>query len=386
MIFSNKQRDDPRPKSRAESQFLYLERSSDSVAKAIRELIEKWFATFPQDGQNEVETRIKSGDDTSFKSAFFELYLHALLLALDYSVEVHPQVRKETATRPDFLVVNSGRPSFYLEAVVATETSQGRRALDALKNRFFDEIDSLDSPRFFLHVRESGHAKTTPATKKLRRDLSEWLNTLDADQCLDLLKDSGLRSLPSFMFRHEDWTIEFRAFPKSELIRGKPHVKTIGWYSSGVKKVDTAGAVRKVLKKKISRYGKLDLPYIVAVNALQIHADDNAVLEALFGTEMFIGDLDGEALEIARDSDGVWSLEGRNTRVSAVLSVKGLHPTTVAVANARLFINPSASFPCSGRITQLPRALFTDHGLQTLAGTEPREILGVDLDWLKRNE
>ncbi|MFY9823249.1 MAG: hypothetical protein WAM82_17835 [Thermoanaerobaculia bacterium] len=346
--------------------------------------MEEWFEIFPQEGCSEIEARIKSCDDANFKSAFFELYLNALLIGLGYSMEVHPEANTQVSTRPDFLVKYQDEPAFFLEAVVATETSREERGRAAIKDRVLDDIDSLESPNFFLHVKHSGEPSTAPSTKKLKKELSDWLSTLDSQDCFRLLRESGLRALPSFMFRHEAWTVEFRAFPKSDRLRGKPRVKTIGMESAGLKYVDTAGAVRKVLKRKISRYGKLGLPFIVAVNAMQVHSDEIAILEALLGTETFVGDLESESMELARASDGIWSVAGRNTRVSAVLVVKALHSTTAAVADTRLYHNPSAALSCSGRITELPQATIGEKGLQTRPGVAAKDLLGIDLDWLER--
>jgi hypothetical protein len=59
-----------------------------------------------------------------FPSAFFELFLHELLLRLGCNVEVHPDPGTGSSRRPDFLVTDPDGQQFFLEAVLATDLPQ----------------------------------------------------------------------------------------------------------------------------------------------------------------------------------------------------------------------------------------------------------------------
>ncbi|HVT18580.1 MAG TPA: hypothetical protein VHQ90_20675 [Thermoanaerobaculia bacterium] len=384
MLFRTTSQSDPAPRWGGETHYAYLERSAHSIAIAVRDLLERWFQLFPEDGRAEIATRVRSGDEANFMSAFCELYLNALLHGLGYSVEVHPEPNPALKTRPDFLVKAEGADAFYLEATVATELSTADRGVSRLRETVLRAINQMESPKFFLNVTERGNPATVPSSKKLRSDLTQWLSTLDPDEAMRLLKEGGPHSLPTFMYRYEGWTVEFSAMPKSPKLRGQRGVRTIGIHSTGgFTRVLTAEAVKRALKRKIGKYGKLDLPYIVAVNASESFGDSTATHEALFGSEVFIvNDEDEGGGILSRQQDGFFSVKDRNTRLSAALILPGLHPTTIAVTEPRLFHNPSAKLPLDGRICLLSQGRARDGVIEILPGIPARELLKVDSDWL----
>jgi hypothetical protein len=82
--------------------------------------------------------------------------------------------------------------------------------------------------------------------------------------------------------------------------------------------------IRRAVRAKSKKYGRLALPLIVAVNVVSDHCDDIDIDNALFGTEQIVCTFktDGSIQERAeRCLDGVWfGPKGpRNEAVSAVL-------------------------------------------------------------------
>jgi hypothetical protein len=82
--------------------------------------------------------------------------------------------------------------------------------------------------------------------------------------------------------------------------------------------------IRRAIKTKSKKYGRLALPLVVAVNVISDHCDDIDINNALFGTEQIVVTLnaDGVGPERAeRRRDGVWfgPKGARNDIVSAVL-------------------------------------------------------------------
>src|SRR2546428_4764920 len=116
----NLSRTDNGPAGYAEAPFKYLNRSARLEVGRIRSTLEEWFKHYPSEGEAEFRTRFRS--DEHHDSAFFELFLHELLLRLDCSVTLHPSVAT-AAAHPDFLVNPRSGASFYLEAVLATDQS-----------------------------------------------------------------------------------------------------------------------------------------------------------------------------------------------------------------------------------------------------------------------
>jgi hypothetical protein len=120
MLFDDIPRDFKGPCGHTEPHFNYLNRSARPSMIRIRQRLKSWFREYPSQTQAELEARFRSLDDIQHRSAFFELYLHALLIQLDFQIRVHPEI-PESDTHPEFLVFRVGKPIFYLEATFSRQ-------------------------------------------------------------------------------------------------------------------------------------------------------------------------------------------------------------------------------------------------------------------------
>jgi hypothetical protein len=102
--------------------------------------------------------------------------------------------------------------------------------------------------------------------------------------------------------------------------------------------------IRNAILDKATRYGQLDAPHVVAVNAMSDYADADDAINAVFGTPaVFIRrTADGYRDRPGRERDGVWLEAGgpTNTRVSAVFSTERLNPWSLAQRRAQVILNP----------------------------------------------
>ncbi len=388
-VFSPSLEPDPMPRRQSESYSQYLVRSHHSVAIALRKLLNAWTDAYPEAARTDLLARFRSGDDILFLSAFFELYLYVLLSKLDYEMEIHPRIGGTRDNRPDFLLHGRTGERAYLEAVLATETSEIDRARQALKNVLIDTLNDMNSPNFFINMKMRGLPTSPLSTSRLKRDLRLWLDSLDPDLCLEILRKADFEQLPEFFWEDDGWRVKFQAHPKSAGLRGQANVRTVGIQDTGIRRVDPAKALRKALKKKASRYGELEHPYVVAVNFVQPFADMIAVEEALFGTELM--DVSSDRLgkvtfEIDRGEDGVLIGGGkpRNTRLSAVLIAVSLHPTTIASTDSSIYLyhNPWAEKPYMGPLERLTQFRVEDGKRLRIPGSPGKDILGIGPEWL----
>lgn len=388
-VFPLTTRSDSRPRRQSETYSQYLGRSSHSIAVAIRRLLDDWLSAYPEAEYAEMVARFRSGDETLFQSAFFELFLYTLLCKIGYEVEIHPPVAGSTGTRPDFLLLGPNREGVYLEAVLSTETSKEERAGKALRDVLLDGLSDLESPDFFVNVKWRGQPKSAPPIARLKRELLTWLNSLDPGHCEELLRTSGLRGLPELQWEHDGWRVKFQAHPKSARLRGQPDVPTLGIQMPEIRQSNASKAIRKALKRKASRYGKLDCPFVVAVNSLQPAIDRLSIEEALFGAEQitFAVDQEGnEEVELCRADDGVLIGNGqaRNTRISAILVAVSLVPTTIASTDSSLYLyhNPWAARLYDGPLCRLTQVKAEAGKLVTINGLQAKDLLDVDPSWL----
>ena len=121
-------------------------------------------------------------------------------------------------------------------------------------------------------------------------------------------------------------------------------------------------AIRQAVLEKARSYGPLDLPYIIAVDALLDHVDDVDVANAFFGTEIGVVSMqpDGEPgpLRMTRRPDGAWATADgpRYTRTSGVLLGVGVTPWTLERTALCLYHNPWAARPYRSPLTRLRQA------------------------------
>ncbi|KXB05054.1 hypothetical protein AKJ49_01460 [candidate division MSBL1 archaeon SCGC-AAA382A03] len=113
-LFDDIERDLERPRLDNEPCFEYLNISARIESQKIRELLEQWFKRYPSEHQDDLRGRFRDKDDRIHIGAFFELYLHELMIRSGYEVEVHPDING-TTNHPDFEVLTD-ELEFYLEA------------------------------------------------------------------------------------------------------------------------------------------------------------------------------------------------------------------------------------------------------------------------------
>jgi len=384
-LFDDMTRDDEGPASYSEPKFSYLNRSARPAFCAIRTVLEDWFSRYPEAHRNDLCGRFRSSDDRQHRSALFELFLHELLLRLGCLVEIHPSV-VGTCKSPDFLVQSKTGGPFYLEAVVASGESRQEASTGAISRRLRDILDRLDSPNFFIGWKVRGSTQKPPAARKIKAFLKQRLAPLDPERVAGDLKSGGFNALPRWTYSHEGWLIEFFPIPKSTGLRGKPGVRSIGCeLEAGW--VDARTSLRDAILEKAGKYGKLEYPFVVAVNSLAWHLDKTDVMEALFGKEHFLFTQTPSGISgpvPRRAPDGVWtSPEGpRYTRLSAVLLFEGLFPWSLSHCPVCLYHNPWAEKTLQSELDRLPKAVpIPGDPLKWLEGDRLHSVFDLPADW-----
>jgi hypothetical protein len=369
-LFDDIHRQDLGPAAFAESGSEYLNRSARPEYYRIRTVLEEWFSHYPDSCRSLLRTRFRGQERDDHLPAFFELFVHQVLIRLGCSVDVLDVEGRDEGRRPDFLVECPGHGSFYLEATVVTEKSEEDRAEDAITQQLYDQLNSmLASPNFFLSITVYGAPASSPSARKIVADLSGKLAQLDPDAVSRLYEAEGLGGLPTWSYPHEGCLMVFVPIPKAPAARGRPGLRPLGMMGSGeATLVESARFIKRKVNRKATPYGRLDLPYVVAVNALGDYADYEDFDQALFGQPR-------ESL------NGAFSPDYR--RVSAVLGTLGMRPSHVTRAGLQLYHNPWAlmSYECS--LNRLPRVLLGAKGPEGLEGEAVADIVGLPPEWPK---
>lgn len=325
-----------------ETQFAYLNRSGRPEAGRVRELVDAWFAEYPAEHRKTLIGRFRSSIDDEYRSAFFELFLHHLVLARGGRVLAIEPKLDHTDKSPDFLVESAAGEQYYLEGVMATGRSTRETAAHARLNTALAAIDATPSPDHFLDLTVQGRPSAPISTKKLKRALRSWIAGLP--------KDETAKDAPGFRYEEQGMTIMLKAWTRSR--PAGDDACAIGVRHFRVTQIAPSQDVHGALKKKASRYGKLDLPYLVAVNALGHHQREDAVFDALLGTPYVSISRTAsgeEKVEERRATDGIWygppDGQAQNTGLSGVLAFRQIDPWNFAGRTGVLVPNPSAVKP-----------------------------------------
>lgn len=341
-IFDDIARNDVAVSLPDETLFSYLNRSGRPEAARVRELVDAWFAEYPETHRKPLVGRFRSPIDDEHRSAFFELFLHHLILARGGKVLAIEPKLEHTNKSPDFCVESADGEQFYLEAVMATGRSAQETASHARLNTALAAIDEISSPNHFLDLTVHGLPTAPISIKKMRRALRSWIAGLP--------KDETAKDAPPLKYEEHGATIQLRAWT-----RNKPagdDARAVGIRHFPITQIAPSKDVRSALKKKASRYGKLDLPYLVAINALGHHSRESAVIDALLGTPYVRISRSASGKEIVEDTraaDGIWYSapdgQAQNTGLSGVLAFREIDPWNFVSRSGLLIPNPWATKP-----------------------------------------
>jgi hypothetical protein len=294
ILFDDWDRTDRDSAKRAESSFDYLNRSARQSASNIRATITDWFSHYPSDAREELRARFRRSNDPQHYAAFYELFLHELLLQLGCRVTIHPELDESTKS-PDFLVDTPDGSQFFLEATTTTDTSKDKAAAEKRRNEIYDAIDQLESPDFFIWMNEYAIPEIAISAKPIRQFLREKLDKLDPDEVAQLWESGGYDVLPRWPYGYKGLKVEFVPIPKKARARGKVDHRLIGVSFGEWKRVTTEFSIKDAILKKAGRYGNPRSPYIIAVNnASALKSDRDDLMEILFGQEQFTVSFDQE--------------------------------------------------------------------------------------------
>ncbi len=359
LLFDEMVRADDTPAKYAETTYNFLNRSSKNESREIREKLESWFHRYPDSGKVELYGRFRDKNEYNFQSAFFELFLHELLIKLQCGVNLNPVI-EHTPRRPDFAVRSPQGDEFVLEATLAMDLTKEEMGAEARKNEVYDAINRLESPNFFIGMEIEGSPEQPPSARKMRSFLTEKLNDLDPDQLTVELERGGLEALPKWRYEDCGWVLIFSPLPKTREIRGMGGIRPIGIQMTETKTVTPEIAIRNAILEKAEAYGSLPVPYLVAVNGLGEFARIDSVYDALFGdAAVNLRSLGGRAIqtEPTRSKNGVWnSHEGPHfPNLSGILYLNRMSPWRMDKEDIVFIHNPWTTKPYHSVLTAFNR-------------------------------
>jgi hypothetical protein len=375
MIFNESHGGDSRPKLARESFYRFLDRSSLEPCIRIRSLINELVAEYPPSDKADVVGRLKSSDESDFRSALFEIVLYRLLCGFCDEVAVHPPL--ENGFKPDFGMLFDDGSKIYVEAVLATErnglTPSGQRLIETT----LDYLNAHAHHSFRLAVTSSGEPSSQPSAKDLKGRIHSWLDSLNPDA---ESADEALRSV----FDIEGWSLSCRAIPLKPEQRGSSPRLLLS-KGNGARFVNRSDSIRYAIVSKANKYGELDAPLIVAVNCNCFTLGEHEELNALFGNPPFnsIQDRPDVNSRLSRASYGAWN--GRNgpryKGVSAAWIFRDLQIYSLSIVEYVLYINPWSRYLLPSSLLKLSNYRIDGIDGRFHPGLSTTAMLGLGDDW-----
>jgi hypothetical protein len=364
------------------SHFDYLNSSARVEAARVRAVVERMFDHYPAPMQQALRRRLRSVDNNIHLSAFFELVVHDLLLRSECRVlAVEPDV-DDTLRSPDFLAETPQGQRFYVEATLASGRSRSEKGADRRLKEALQAIDSVHSPDYFLELHIAGVPAAPVSGGRLRRALERWLSSLNYQQVRRIWDESDERPV----FHHEQHGVRFKILPiPRRASRGTPQRgRAIGMRMPEAQWVQPQEAIKKAILAKAARYGQLDAPYLIAINAMEDHADEESAVDAVFGKiAVSVRRTPSGLVEHTGRDGGAW--RGRsgpvNTRVSGIVSTERLTPWSLAQCRARLLLNPWSRYPLPQPPFPIDFLAVRHECLHRTEGLSVREIFRLPEGW-----
>ena len=381
MLFEARERTRTVPMKPGEGEFAFYDSSGRSEFGIYRDLLNAWVAELPEADRAETVARFRKGDSLQYRAVLAELTIHAALIRQGYAVRLHPSCGHPTR-RPDFEVLNAeSKPIVIVEVTTfnpaADQVAQGNR--DAA---VFNALDKSTIPagwRIGLDIVE--HGKKPASLAKLCKAVELWAAEVAGNDPL---------ATPAKTFEADDWSIEIMLYGGfNKEISAERMIATA---TGDARMIAPHQGIRQAAQLKGSRYGKMDLPYLIVIadckDELRGGRIGDAALDAMFGSIVIAGWKDETGQSVfgeKRAADGYWGLPDapRHPEVSGILVLP--KPHLWDLRNERwqpiLLRNPWAERPLPDNFLRLPGFEYVADQFSPTAGTMLADILGLPIPW-----
>lgn len=276
-LFLDKIRNELTYASPNESSYSFLNRSGLEEFGVVREKLNIWFDHYPESEQHELKKRLQSKQQ--FLDAFFELYIHEFFYSRSFKLSVHPLL-DHTTKQPDFLVLHENNLSFYLEAKVVHDESDEEREYKKKQDKIVHELDKLGNFPYWISIRElkiKNHSSFS--VKPVIRKIEAAAKSFDYVQMLQNHEKQELS------YVDENLSIELGFFPRSSSrIEGLNRPVGVRAYFDACY-ANTDELLYKAIEEKARKYGKPNLPFVIAINCISMSPLSEDDLELLIGKD-----------------------------------------------------------------------------------------------------
>jgi len=379
-LFDDIERTFLEPSNQNESDYDYYNRSARKDIQIIRTKLEEWYSLFPDSEKNEIKSRFKN----KFNDVFYELFLYNLFVNLGFQITIHPTVPYSN-NKPDFLI-KKGELEIYVEAKISKGKTDKQEARERMRNHFYDAINRISTDNFILQI-ENIHfiSVNQPQTKNIISKIEEKLHSLDPDVIEENFKTNGSRDY-KIEYNDQDIHLVLNPLPVSKSKRGKSTRRAVGVFPIEIFYGGGEESIRDAINRKAKRYGELDKPFIICINALSIKtSSSDDVDSAIWGTLAFPIDNQGSSVKNSvHMPDGVFYDKSgpRRKHLTAVL-VNRVFPSNIPNSDYWLYKNPFSKYQIDFSELGLKLNYIKDNYVESVTGDDLDVIFKMKKNWLE---
>lgn len=358
----------------------YYNNSARADMSKVRDTLERWFYNYPEEEKKELKSRFKK----DFDSSFYELFLYELFCKLGYNITIHPDLAS-SPKKPDFLI-SKNNLEFYVEAKVVKSKTMEQEAFERKRNELYDNLNKLNTKDFLLNIEHLCFlTQKQPSTKRMIKYIEEELKRIDPDILSEELEKNGIENFPKIEYKNRDVHIIVSPIPVSLSAR-EEKVLPIGIYPAEAFWGGGEESLKNSIEKKAKRYGKLDKPFIICLNSLDIRTSGKIDVDnAIWGTLALSWSTNPESKDEKwiRQLDGVFCDEkgARLKNLTGVL-VSKVYPHNVPVANYWLYEHPLSENKMDFNKIGLKFNYINKGKIIDNTGDDIGNILEISKDWL----
>lgn len=358
----------------------YYNNSARTDMSKVRDTLERWFHNYPEEEKKELKNRFKK----DFDSSFYELFLHELFCKLGYDITIHPDLLS-SPKKPDFLI-SKDNLELYIEAKVVKGKTMEQEAFERKRNELYDNLNKLNTKDFFLKIEDVCFlTQKQPGTKEMIKCIEEELKKIDPDILREELEKNGIKNLPKIEYKNRDVHIIVSPIPVSPSTR-EEKIRPIGIYPAEAFWGGGEESLKESIKKKAKRYGKLDKPFIVCLNSLDIRTSGKIDVDnAIWGTVAFSWSTNPESKDEKwiRQLDGVFcDKKGVRLKNLTGVFISKVCPHNIPVANYWLYEHPFSENKMDFDKIGLKFNYISEGKIINNTGDNIGDILGIPKDWL----
>lgn len=370
------------PSNHNENPFNYYNRSARKDISIIRDTLNEWFNGYPDEEKLDLKNSFKK----KFDDCFYELFLFQLFTKLGFDIQVHPDL-PNSSKKPDFLL-RKGDIELYAEAKIVKGKSQQQEAINRKINEFYDNISKLDSKGFLLNIDTFIlKSQKQPSTKGLIKRIEAEIEKLDPDLVTQDVRANRFDAFPVIEIENDDILLKIELMPVIKSARDKKK-RPIGMYPSESFWGGGEESLKDSITMKAKRYGKMDKPFIVCVNALDIKTSGTVDIENVIWGSLALSwstNPDNRDEKWIRERDGVFlgEKEPNLKNLSGVLVTK-VFAHNIPNSNYWLYKHPFSENELDFNSIGLKYNYVENGKIKSVLGDNLGNILNIENNWLDK--